>query len=63
MNENSLNNKLTRLDTAMADIRDAMSLEKTEPIETIHELLKKDAVTTKDKLKNKLNQYIKQWKA
>ena len=60
MNENSLNNKLDRVDTAMMDIRDAMGLEQNEPIETIHELLKKDAVTTKDKLKKKLNQYIKE---
>lgn len=63
MNENSLNNKLTRLDTAMADIRDAMSLEKTEPIETIHELLKKDAITTDDKLESKVLRYMKEYKS
>lgn len=62
MNENSLNNKLTRLDTAMIDIRDAMSLDQTEPIETIHELLKKDAVTTDDKLESKILRYMKEYK-
>jgi hypothetical protein len=62
MNENSLNNKLTRLDTAMADIRNTLLLPENAPIETVCESLQKEAINHEDKLENVIRKAMREYK-